>query len=120
MTVPIRSVVLCILTATFAAAHADTAWACSCVGSPTFEDEARRASIVLLGRVIEIGEVRTDDDPGSITIDVERTLKGAVQSSVVVVWNEAAGSSCGGLFSRLRVGSSVALAVIRVSEVEMP
>jgi hypothetical protein len=35
-----------------------------------------------------------------------------------VVWNEGAGSSCGGLFTKLDPGASVALAVVRVTDVE--
>lgn len=115
-----RPLILGTLTAILVAAGADRVSACSCGGSPTFDDEARRASIVLFGRVTSIDEERRDDDPRSIVVDVEGTLKGATQSSVVVVWNEAAGSSCGGLFAQLAVDSSIALAVMRVSDVERP
>lgn len=115
-----RALMVCACAAVLVATAAERAAACSCVASPTFDEEARRAPIVLVGRVMEIGDLKPDEDRGSIVLDVERTLKGAVQSSTVKVWNEAAGSSCGGTFSKLVVGSSIALVVVRVSDVENP
>jgi len=104
----------------FAAVRPELAAACSCAGIPTFDDLAGRAPLVVVGRVTAIGERKWGDDPGSITLDVERTVKGAFQSSVAVVWNEGAGTSCGGLFRTLAPGASVALAVVRVADVDKP
>ena len=113
-----RAIVVCAGVALFSAVCAERASACSCGAIPTFDDEAREAPLVVVGRVTAIGERKWGDDPASITLDVERTVKGAVQSPLVVVWNEGAGTSCGGLFSELAIGSSVALAAVRVSDVD--
>jgi hypothetical protein len=113
-----RVVVICAGVALFAVVSVERASACSCGAFPTFDDVARQAPLVVVGRVAAIGELKWDDDPASITLDVERTVKGTIQSSLVVVWNEGAGTSCGGLFSELAIGSSVALAVERVSDVD--
>jgi hypothetical protein len=113
-----RALVVCAGAALFALASAQPASACSCAGFPTFADLAREAPLVVVGRVAALGELKWDDDPASITLAAERTVKGAVQPPVVVVWNEGAGSSCGGLFSKLAVGTSVAVAVVRVADVD--
>ena len=113
-----RAIIVCAGMVLFAAASAERASACSCGGFPTFDDMAREAPLVVVGRVTAIGERKWGDDPGSITLAVERIVKGAVQSSVVVVWNEGAGTSCGGLFTQLAIGSSVALAAVHVADVD--
>lgn len=115
-----RAVVVCAGVVLFAAASPGWASACSCGAVPTFDDLARQAPLVIVGRVTAIGERKWGDDPGSITLDVERTVKGGFQSSVAVVWNEGASTSCGGLFSKLDLGTSVASAVVRVADVDKP
>ena len=90
---------------------ASPAMACVCVASPTFEETARAADVVVTGRVTAFGELKNDEDPASIDLDVEWVGKGGVTASSIRVWNQVAGTSCGGEFQKLKVGAIVALAL---------
>lgn len=98
--------------------QASPASACTCAGETAFDGTARRADVVVTGRVTSIGELRYDDDPQSIDVDVEWVGKGGVTASSIRVWNVLAGTSCGGAFKEMKPGSLVALAlsVVRASD----
>jgi hypothetical protein len=91
--------------------NAAPAAACSCGGMLTFEQSARDAPFVVVGRVASFGELKYDDDPASIDVEVEWVAKGAITSSQIRVWNTFAGSSCGGVFGTVKAGTYVVMAL---------
>ena len=91
--------------------HAVPAAACSCGGMPTLEQTVHEADFVVVGRVAAIGELKFDDDPASIDVEVEWVAKGPVSSSRIRVWNTSAGTSCGGVFTGLTAGDYAVMAL---------
>ena len=79
--------------------QAAPAAACSCGAMPTLEQTVQDAAFVVVGRVAAIGELKYDDDPASIDVEVEWVAKGPVSSSRIRIWNTSAGTSCGGVFN---------------------
>ena len=74
---------------------------------------------MVVGRVASIGTLRSavrgGTDPRVIALDVVWTAKGSVQAKRVDVWNDSAGSSCGGaLWGVGVVGSHAVLALRQV------
>lgn len=102
---------IALLTGILAVLHAPPVSACVCGGFSAFDQTVREANVVVTGRVTAIGDLKYDDDPESIDVDVEWVGKGGVTASSIRVWNEMAGTSCGGDFKELKIGGLVALAL---------
>jgi hypothetical protein len=109
-----KLLVIALLSGFAALLDPSPASACSCSGFTPFDETARQASIVVTGRVTAVGELKYDDDPESIDLDVEWVGKGGLTASSIRVWNGLAGTSCGGEFKPLKVGTIVALALAAV------
>lgn len=93
---------------------------CSCVGTSSWAEVRRSAPVVVVGQVVSVGETRRGwktPDPQSIELDVQSTTKGRVASQRIRVWNEMAGSSCGGALSEIVVGVRASVALVRVVDV---
>ena len=102
------------------ALSAAPAMACSCVGTLGFASVIRQAAVVAVGQVVSVGETKLGNgelDPVSVEIVVLQTLKGRLSSRSIRVWNEMAGSSCGGMLSPLAVGVQSVVAVTPVAGV---
>ena len=90
------------------AAGAQPAFACSCAGGGSTEEEFRQSTAVFSGEVVEVGELPTASqgpmDPGMpflapVTFDVKGAWKGVAGDSVVV-HGQGPGVSCGLNFER--------------------
>ena len=93
---------------------------CSCAGTSGWAEVARAAPVVVVGEVVSVGEVRRGNgvsDPESVELEVQSTRKGRVSARRIRVWNEMAGSSCGGALLELVVGVRASVALIRVADV---
>jgi len=94
--------------------------ACTCTGITTFDEVARKAPLVVVARIMSLGPAPSDllgmDDPGSIELDVLWTPKGTGPSRRRV-WNDMAGTSCGGAFQSKPVGTRLVVALRRVGDV---
>src|SRR5262245_10081663 len=114
----LRKAVLCVPVLTIWSVV--PARACSCVGTSTWTEAIKSAAVVVVGQVVSIGEVRRGGgvpDPESIEIEVQSVRKGRVSSQRIRVWNEMAGSSCGGALLPLAIGVRASVALLRVSDV---
>ena len=90
--------------------------ACGCLAnSPKFDQVARKAALVVVGRIIALGA--TKDDPDSIELEVVWTAKGT-SPAPLRVWNEVAGTSCGGAFRNTPIGTHLLVALERVGDVK--
>ena len=67
-----------------------------CGAFPGLEAIARESPIVVVGRVTGVGDLAYDDDPVSVDVVVLSVAKGELSSQPIRIWNEMAGSSCGG------------------------
>jgi hypothetical protein len=110
-----KTVAIPLFVAVSLLAAADPALACSCAGFLTFEQALAAAPIVVVGRVSSIGSFRSPrrggTDPPVVEIDIASVNKGLLETKRVDVWNQSAGSSCGGGLRALDVGSNVVLAL---------
>ncbi|MEZ5293852.1 MAG: hypothetical protein R2745_22405 [Vicinamibacterales bacterium] len=92
--------------------------ACSCMGYAAFDEVARRAPLVVIGQVVDVGPrwpgLRPDGLPMAVHLDVSWTPKGSGPSRLRV-WDGAANSSCGGALWRLSVGQWVVVALDAVA-----
>ena len=96
--------------------------ACTCGGFTDFTTVTRQAPVVLVGRIVSVGAAPAEkrlimDDPSSLQIDVLRSAKGSAPARVRV-WNELAGTSCGGAFQKMAVGTRVVVALQLVGEIK--
>jgi hypothetical protein len=89
--------------------YVDTAHACSCAGSWTYEEALRRSDAAFSGEVAGIGglpppEIESNDGGmapflAPVTFDVNEAWKG-VQIELVVVYGQGPSASCGLDFER--------------------
>jgi hypothetical protein len=103
--------------------NAAPAEACSCGAWTSFADVSRSVPIVVEAGVAAIGPSTTTqpNDPTFIEIAVDRVRKGKLSTDRVKVWNAGAGTSCGGAFADMPVGTRLRIAlspVVRLSEQE--
>ena len=91
------------------AATSDPAEACSCAAFPTLEQQAESAAVVVAGQVAAVGPGRAGSldatDPMWVDLDVTQVAKGEPLSGRIRVWHDMAGTSCGGAFAKLKVGT---------------
>jgi hypothetical protein len=89
---------------------------------PLFDEVARTAPVGVVGRVSALGPLTGGllytDDVKSVDIEMTWLVKGVTPAPKLRVWNDDAGSSCGGALQKLKVGSQVVFAVRRVGDVK--
>src|SRR5688572_10190929 len=85
---------------------ASPAWACSCLGDPSFESAARRALVVVVGRVADVQtHPRSPRLPISVDVDLIWVAKGSVTEQRLRVWDFNFSNLCGGILRPLAVGT---------------
>ena len=101
--------------ATFACLVAPrSADACSCHGWADVDAMARRAPIVLVGRITATGDMRYAG-PRWADFSVEAVVKGRPTAKTVRIWDPWAASDCGGLLGVPGLGQLVVVTLRSVS-----
>jgi hypothetical protein len=78
----------------------ELAWACSCGGGLFFDEQVKRSSFLLLGRVRAQGrqEIRMSTQPQSgvayLDVEVRESFKGKPPKGVVRIWDSNFGTGC--------------------------
>lgn len=86
------------------------------MGFEPLDQVVKVAPAVVVGRVVAIGAPRAqfpDDDPTYVEVEVLRTVKGSALDGRIEVWNNMAGTSCGGALKGMTEGARSVLAIRR-------
>ena len=116
-----RTVVTALSVLFLALAFAQPAAACSCSAYTAFERVAQKSEMVIVGRVIGVSSGLAGwtypDDPRYIDLEVRTVAKGSFKRTTLKIWNDWAGSSCGGHFLGVRRGQHIVVAADLVGSV---
>jgi hypothetical protein len=115
----VRPLAVLLLGVSSFVAAASPAEACSCMPWTKFDDVTRKMPVVVVAQITDVGPGNSyqPTDPPFIDTQVTWIAKGSVADSKVRIWNGSAGSSCGGSFMKLVVGSRLVIAIEPVAPV---
>lgn len=114
-----RRALLTISLALYVWSACESAWACTCFGGLSFDDQIKQSSFVLLGRVKIQGrqQLRMSTQPESdvayLDVEVVDIFKGKLPEEMLRIWDSYFGMNCGGGLDALPPGT---LAVFSVEE----